>query len=79
MICYKINLKFLFLKPSNEKPEIYIDDLTDLDRANLRGKKVVAVDPGFSDLAMMVDNSELLEQNQLRYTQDERKRSMHTT
>ena len=51
--------------------EEYIDELTDY--ANIKNKKIVAIDPNKSDILYCVDNDNK-EANEFRYTQDSRRK-----
>jgi len=51
--------------------EQYIDELTDY--TNIKNKKIVAIDPGLSDILYCVDNDNM-EANEFRYTQDSRRK-----
>ena len=52
-------------------PEEYIDELTDY--TNIKNKKIVAYDPGLSDILYCVDNDNK-DANEFRYTQDSRRK-----
>ena len=60
-------------KPKNDKPnsELYIDEVIDYTR--LKEKKIVAIDPGKSDLIYCVDSASK-DANVYRYTQDRRRK-----
>lgn len=64
--------------------DIYIDALTSEQKQQLQGKKVVAIDPNMRDLLYCIDsdvknsNEQPKTQHQFRYTQDTRRREMHT-
>ena len=51
--------------------EEYIDELNDY--TNIKNKKIVAYDPGMSDLVYCVDN-DIKESNEFRYTQNSRRK-----
>ena len=54
----------------NINSEQYIDELTDY--TNIKNKKIVAIDPGKSDILNCIDND--INGNQFRYTQDSRRK-----
>jgi hypothetical protein len=60
-------------RPKSDKPisELYIDDVKDY--TNLKQKKIVAIDPGKSDLIYCVDSASK-DANVYRYTQDRRRK-----
>ena len=51
--------------------EQYIDELTDY--TNIKNKKIVCIDPGFSDILYCIDDDNK-EANEFRYTQDSRRK-----
>ena len=58
-------------QPKKKNREKYIDDLDNYD--NLKGKKIVAIDPGKCDLIYCVDG-DTKEANKFRYSQDQRRK-----
>ena len=53
--------------------EKYIDELSIADQSNLKGKKIIAIDPNMGDLLFCVD-SDQRDQTKFRYTQDTRRK-----
>lgn len=54
--------------------EEYVDDLSDDNKAKLRTKKVVAIDPNMSDLIYCIDGADTT----FRYTQNQRRKETKT-
>ena len=60
-------------KSSSQRPRYYLDELPPEEKARLRDKRIVAIDPGKSDLIYCVSKGEGGKVKHFRYTHEQRK------